>query len=287
MATSGSPFEVRVNERTNMVVETATGRCLGAAGSNYYATWVFPLYTPAGLTVLREFPFEHPFHNGFFVRQHPVVVGERTGNFWASPPQRGPDDAIFVHVGRADAPAAPTRVEPHDSGVRFTFRITWRDENERPLLEELRSVDFHVADDATICDMSSRKEATCGRVELPQTKFGAIGIRVEPRLLPPMGGRILADGGRCGTAEVVHEQTSAFVAYENAPPRAGRFGVLMHILAPDVRGPWFIRDYGMAMFNPTWTQSLSIPAGESWTVALRVVAYDGALAEDRVRRWLR
>jgi len=272
--------EVKVNERTNMVIERATGRHLGAAGANFYDVWVFPLYTPAGRTVIREFPFDHPFHNGFFVGQHPLNVGDRVGNFWAHPPRRGPDDHIFVNVGRVDAPREP-ETEITDDAVRFTFKNVWRDENEDPLLDEVRTVTFRAADDATLCDMTSEKIASQGAVEYPQTKFGSIGVRVEPRLLPPLGGVVIADGDRRGNAAVTHEDESDFVAYEN-----DGFGVLLHILDVGVRGPWFIRDYGMAMYNPTWTRSISTPEGGSWAVGLRVVAYDGPLTEERAKLWL-
>src|SRR5688500_13898876 len=76
-----SPFDVLVNRpgpgnpATQMVVERATGRFLGAFGTSFYRSWVFPLYTPSGLTVLQEFAYDHPFHNGLFVAQHPVHAG--------------------------------------------------------------------------------------------------------------------------------------------------------------------------------------------------------------------
>ncbi len=281
------PFEVKVNERTHMVVEAASGRCLGAVGSNFYRCWVFPLYTPAGRTVVREFPFDHPFHNGCFVAQHPVVVGGRTGNLWACPPRRGPDDHLFEHVGRMDAPPRPDRLEPHARGVRFALNITWRDEHDRPLIDEHRTVDLFAAADATVCDLFSTKTAAYGPAEFPRSKFGAIGIRAEPRLLPALGGQILADAGRTGRAEIVHEGESDFVAYQSGPGGGEPFGVLMHILAPRARGPWFIRDYGMALYNPTWTQTIRVQEGQSWTVGLRIAAYDGALTEGRARAWLR
>jgi len=101
-----------------------------------------------------------------------------------------------------------------------------------------------------------------------------------------MGGIVIGDGNRRGNVEVVHEQDSDFVAYENALAGYGRFGVLMTILDEGVRGPWFIRDYGMALYNPTWRQSISTPEGESWIISLRVVAYDGELTEERARRWI-
>ena len=278
-------FKKVTNARTHLVVESKSGRCLGGVGSNFYRPWVFPLYTPVGFTVIREFPFEHPFHNGFFVAQHPVIVGEREANFWAMPPRRSHDDAIFTNVGRMDATEEP-QIEQHAGGVQFVLENVWRDSNEEPIIKEIRTVNLYATDDATVCDMTSQKIAAYGDVKYPRTKYGSIGIRVEPRLLPVMGGVIIADENRRGKAEVVHEQDSDFVAYENELAEHGLFGVLMTILDEGVQGPWFIRDYGMALYNPTWRQSISTPEGESWTISLRVVAYDGELTEERARRWL-
>jgi len=84
----------------------------------------------------------------------------------------------------------------------------------------------------------------------------------------------------------VHEKESDFVAYENNLPDGRRFGVFLTILEGGKRGPWFIRDYGMAIFNPTWRQSIATPKGESWSIGLRVVAYDGELTEKRARSWM-
>ena len=43
-----------------------------------------------------------------------------------------------------------------------------------------------------------RRSHAYGAATYPQTKFGSIGIRVEPRLLPVMGGIVLGDDGRNG-----------------------------------------------------------------------------------------
>jgi hypothetical protein len=250
---------------------------------------VFPLYTPSGLTVIQEFPHDHPFHNGFFVGQHPVVQGERTGNLWVAPPLRVPGDPVYVDLGRVDAPPAPW-VEITENEVRFTFQNVWRDPNDTPLLDEQRVVRFAATDDATLCEMRSRKVAAYGPVEYPQTKYGSIGIRVEPRLLPTLGGTVIADNGRRGQADVAHGQDSDFVAYENEVPGHGRCGVLMTVPRQSgedrVRGPWFIRDYGMALLNPTWHAAISTPQGGDWTIAMRLIAYDGALTEARTGQWL-
>lgn len=278
-------FEVKINAKTHLVVEKESGRCLGGVGANFYRPFVFPFYTPAGHTVVQEFAFDHPFHNGVFVGQGPIRVGEREAGFWAAPPQRSFTDKVFANMGRMDTQKT-VDITPHADGVRFIQNVIWRDANEEPLLDEIRTVNLWCMPDATICDMTSEKIANYGAVIYPQTKFGSIGIRVEPRLLPVMGGVVMGDNHRVGNADVVHEDDSDFVAYQNHLTGHGHFGVFMTILSDDgTRGPWFIRDYGMALYNPTWRESLSTPEGGTWKISLRVVAYDGALTEARAVRW--
>ncbi len=279
-----SRLDVIVNQRTHLVVDRAAGRYLGAAGSNFYRNFVFPLYSPAGLTVLREFPFDHPFHTGLFVAQSPVAVAGRVGNFWGAPPLRSRDDHLGQHLGRIASPEVP-RVSLSDDAARLVFQSTWLDENDQPLIDEVRTVDFRAVEDATVCEVASEKIARYGPVEYPQTKFGSIGLRVDPRLLPGAGGEILADAGRRGSAEVVHEQDSDYVAYENALGGGRRFGVFMTIPDRGVRGPWFVRGYGLALYSPTLRRADRTAAGESWTIRLRVAAYDGSLTPERVGRW--
>lgn len=276
-------FEVRVNAKTHLVVHSETGRCLGGVGANFYRPFVFPFYTPAGHTVVQEFAFDHPFHNGIFVGQGPVRVGEREAGFWASPPRRSFTDKVFENLGRMDT-QKEIDIRPHADGVEFVQKVIWRDDNEAPLIDEIRTVNLYAMADATVCDMTSEKTASYGAAAYPQTKFGSIGIRVEPRLLPVMGGTVLGDNGRKGIA-AVHEGDSDFVAYQNTLPGQGDFGVCMTILNDGVKGPWFIRDYGMALYNPTWREPISTPAGEHWKVSLRVIGYDGELTAARAAAW--
>lgn len=280
-----SRFRTVENKQTHVVIDQETKRCLGGLAINHYRPMVYPLYSPAGVTVLQESPPDHPFHNGFFVGQSPVIAGDRHCNFWATPPPRMADDPLQENVGRMSA-EGPIAAEPHADGLRFVVNTVWRDEAEQPVLAEIRTVDFQLRDGATICDMTSRKIATYGAVSFPATKHGSIGIRVEPRLLPDFGAEVIGDGGRRGRAEVVHKQDSAYVAYENELTGHGRFGVLMAPLPTSAAGTWFIRDYGMAMYDGTLGAAVELGIGDSWTVGLRVAAYDGPLSEQRANEWI-
>lgn len=225
-------------------------RLIAGLGHHWYRPWLYPLYTPAGHPVLQAFPFDHPFHNGCFVAQNPVLAGGRQANFWAVPPPREPDDELFRHVGRVEVVALGFPV----------MKCVWRDEHAEPVLDEERSFDFLVKDDAVLCEVASRKTAAYGDLEFPATKFGGIAVRVDAQLLPVAGARIV---GR-------HAEASPFVAYEN-----GRYGLAL--MGSDPAIPWFLRDYGLAVYNPTWQGPVRLRKGEVWETRLRLVAYDGAL----------
>lgn len=278
-----------------MVLEQGTNRILGGAGHNPHRAWVYPLNTPRGLNVLQEFAFDHPFHNGVFVGQGRVVLDGKITNFWAPAPDwRQPDNPAFKHIGELRY-GEPPQIEVLAAArrVRFTYRTTWYDEALQPVLDEVRTIEIGPAVDATLCDVTSRKIASYGPLTFEANKFGTIGVRVQPQLLPPFGGQILAgwDGGlQRGTAdEVVNGKPCDLVAYEAEPPGLWRFGLCLIVLAnsaaSDLAGPWFVRDYGMAMFNATMQQAIHLPDGASWTTALRVAAYDGQLTYERGRNW--
>jgi hypothetical protein len=281
-----------IHTRVSSHFVKADNRILGAFGTNFWRSWVYPFYTPAGCTVIENFPFDHPFHNGVFVGQNPVKVGDSEGNFWAFPVTRCHDDHLMKKMGRMDPQGQPA-AEVTDAGVRFTLKSIWRDEQEHPLIDEERSVLLRALPDATVCDMTSRKTAAYGAVEFGKTKFGSIGARVEPRLLPALGGRVIGimDGElhRGKADEVANKQSCDAVAFENDVPGIGAFGICLMILdnsaGPDRRGPWFIRDYGMAMFNATQDEAIALPAGGDWTVAMRAIAYDGTLTAERLAAW--
>lgn len=278
-----------------LVVEKNTNRVLAGVGHNPHRAWTFPLNTPRGLNVAQEYAFDHPFHNGVFVGQGNVRSATRMANFWAPAPDwRQPDNPIFQSLGTLKYGEAPS-VTVHDDGVALEYRTTWLDCDRTPLLDERRTIRIRDLGDATACDVTSAKTAAYGDVEFGKTKFGSIGLRVQPQLLPPLGGQILAasDGKlRRGLAdEVASGKACDFVAYEADVAGLGRFGVCMTILANSASerrdGPWFIRDYGMAMFNPTVQEAVQCPKGATWTCGLRVAAYDGALTPERAAAWVK
>ena len=290
-----SEYEVRQpmpNEQVgNMVMKS--GRILGGVGHNANRAWCYPLNTPRGLNVLQEYAFDHGFHNGVFVGQGMVEAGGTLSNYWSPHPDwRGPDNHIFQDLGelrynrRADIIALP-------EGFRFTYRTHWTGCNGRPALDEIRHFDIYTSEDAVICDLTSVKSAAYDDLVFKANKHGSLGVRLQPQLLPPFGAEILGITGsdiRRGKADdVANNMPCDWVAYEAEPAGLWRFGACMTVLDNSVSdsrvGPWFIRDYGMAMFNATMVEDIVLPKGGTWSAALRVVAYDGALDVSRTGIW--
>lgn len=272
-----------------MVQNEQSGRWLGGFGANYYRSWVYPLLTPKGLTVIQEFPYDHPFHNGLWVAQGPIQFendgGQETVHFWPAPPERRPGESLFSHMGRIESLGLPT-IETDEYGVRFTLQSCWRNGKGAPVLDEIRTVHLYEGEYATLCDVTTVQQANYGAVHYEASKFGAICIRTDPRLTPVLGATVIADGGRRGKAEVALQKANAYVAYESAPSNSSEgFGILLSV--PGARpAEWFIRDYGLATYNPMFEQPRTVARGDSLTVTLRVVAYDNPLTDARAQRWI-
>jgi hypothetical protein len=195
-------------------------------------------------------------------------------------------------MGRIDTQGLPSvqayekslpSVQTHEHGVRFTLQAVWRTGDGTPVLDETRTIDLYEVEDATVCDVTTMQKATYGALQYDATKFGAICVRTDPRLTPVVGAEVIADGGRRGKAEVALQQPNAYVAYESRS--SGGFGILLSV--PGQRPhEWFIRDYGLATYNPVFEQPRTIAQGDNFCVNLRVVAYDEALTEERAQRWI-
>lgn len=269
---------------THMVMASDTGTPIGGFGAGYFRPWVFPLYTPSGRTVLQAYPFDHPFHNGIFVGQNPIEFDGGRANFWAVPPRRKADDAVFGHVGRMDRAAVPA-IRSFERGVTFEQESVWRGERGEPVLNERRTVTLGRLRAVHVCDVTTHWSASYRDLHFPATKFGTLCTRIESLLLPPFGGRITADGGREG-ADAIHDQTARYVTFHNQVGEGAPHGILIGAPDQDTRDPWFVRAYGIVNRSPMAKEALSMPRGSHWNRSIRVVAFDGIFAESHAEDWL-
>lgn len=247
------------------------GAPIAGLGQSFMRPWIYPLYTPGGYQVLQEFAFDHPFHNGCFIGWHPIRSDGIDHNFWATPPPRSSPDPMMAHLGRIEATSPPTLAAGPDA-LAAELSLAWRSEAGCGLAEERRSLRFWAAGCGHGVDMRSQLRAIDQPLELPQTKFAGIGIRLDPRLTSSCGGNFEGSAGKAGAA-ALHDQPGTFLRVE-ASAGSRVFG--LYLEAPGFDLPWFVRDYGLILLNPVWHAGRRLACGETLDMRVAMVAYDAA-----------
>ena len=246
-------------------------RLLGGYSGNDLRSYVFPLYTPQGVLVLQEAPPDHPHHQG-------ICAGlEIDGHdLW---------NAGSFGKARHRQVAAPeaTDLSPviSESGVTFTHSVDWWSEEGKRLLRERRSVTLKALSHMTMVDWISEFSSPNGGAELGQTKEAGIGMRVPPHWETRLGGQIRNASGQVGEAECF-DRNSAWINVQGAASGTQKAGI---ILMPGPRSkayPWFTRDYGLHLYNPSRHHPIILNDSEKVTWSVRVFAYDGDLSIDQI-----
>ena len=169
------------------------------------------------------------------------------------------------------------------------------------MFDEVRTIDLYEGEDAIFCDIHSNRIANYAPLRFPRCKHGTIGVRLNPQLLNLFGGDFTrwSDGPRGGFRSGPFSdryQTADFLFAEANPKGAlGRYGIGFAPLAAGLQDwfdPWYkeaawsVRNHGVVLLNPRVTNDdLELEVGESWSMGLRVVAYDGKVSEKRLRAW--
>ncbi|MFZ1754662.1 MAG: DUF6807 family protein [Caldilineaceae bacterium] len=231
-------------------------------------SYVFPLYTPAGVLVIQEAPPDHPHHQGIWAGLE--IDGHdlwNAGSF-GKPRHRQTNRAPLVEL----LPAV------EGNGVTFVHEVAWETADGTPLLHEWRAVRFSTRDNCTRVDWYAEFSAPDRPVSLGQTKEAGLALRVPPHWETPFGGVIRNDLGGVGEA-ACFDQHSLWLNIEGSAGNGKTAGVVL--LPRTEPWPWFTRDYGCHVYNPLRHQSVELQPGRSFALALTVLAYDGSRsAED-------
>ena len=137
-------------------------RAIGALSVTHIRAYVYPLYTPAGVAVLQEYPPDHCHQQGIMVGQD--LLGGH--NFWAMLHRGVPLNVQVVE--------SQTEVEtsPDEYGVTFVIRLIWRTMGGQNVIKEHRRVRFESWPDFSFTEITSTWEAAFGSIVCEQTKEG-------------------------------------------------------------------------------------------------------------------
>ncbi len=246
---------------------------VGALCSTPIRTYVYPLFTPAGTTVLQECPPDHPHHQGIMVGQD-FVNGH---NFWA---MGNPSHPLNTQCrGRVEERADET-------GVTLVVHLRWVTKGGQAVLNEERRIRFEVWEGFHFVEIMTTWTAEFGELFIGKTKEGGLGMRVHPQLETFWGGKIRSSAGKMGEAEVFDARADWIEV--NGQIAGLDVGIVMmpHPSQPQI--PWFVRDYGLHLHSPFRHTVAKIPTGGQTFMRVGFVAYDGKSdGSQAARAWQR
>jgi len=253
---------------------------------------LYPVVTPAGVSVTRNFPFktipgeshDHPHHTGVFFTYDEV---NDTG-FWAntsSPPQ-------IKHI------AVTEMTDGKGKGTLSTV-MHWVDITGRTLLEERRTMVFYPGVNDYAIDFDITLTAQDTSVVFEDTKEGMFAIRVAQFLEEKNGiGKYRSSRGAEGSANI-WGQRAEWVGLEGEinNNKAG-IVIIHHPSSTNFPTFWHVRDYGLFSANPLGQYvfqkntdktnpqpfKLTLKPGENALFRFLVIIYDGTRTTEDINQ---
>lgn len=244
-------------------------RIVAAISLSPTRSYLFPLCTPAGITVLNESPPDHLFHQGIRVAQD-FLNGH---NFWAP-----------GLAGRAMHRQIRYKIDEavDENGVTLTEHLAWVTEAGQHIMGETRTVRFEAWEAFHFVEVTSIWHATYDEIYVSPTKEGGLGMRVHWQLETSNGGQIRSSAGGTGESEVFdsHAEWIEVSGLVGDQP----VGVVMMPHPSMTSVPWFSRDYGLHLYSPQRHQPLHLGIDETTTLRVAFATYDGVCDGSQAKR---
>jgi hypothetical protein len=249
----------------------ADGNLLGGYSANDLRSYVFPLYTPGGVLVLQEAPPDHPHHQGIHVGLS--VDGYDIWNAGSGRRER--------HAQRLPGPLGEVQPAIAETGIHIAHPVQWTTVDGKLLLSEERTVHVERQDGFTHVYWRSTFQAGDRPVAIDQTKEAGIALRVPPHWESLFGGQIRNAAGAVGEA-ACFDQSSPWLNIQGSAGNGQTAGVVFTHAAESEACPWFTRDYGEHVYNPSRHHPIQLEAGASFAWATHILAYDGDATVDEI-----
>lgn len=263
------------------------GRPITALSQNAYRAYIYPLFTPSGVSVTAESPIDHPHHNSVTVSADHfdclfVYDGHRT--------ERGTYNFYVNETfqGRATGRIASVSVDSEevcDDTLRIVQHLEWQGPIEwgaperRVLARETRTIDVRTTEESNILDIRSWLEPTEWDIIIGPTRHAYFTVRMADGLRVVDGGKIVDVDGRNSVHEI-NEGTAAWVAMSATGPHGREVGVTVVAHPSTFPTGWYAHEWGTVAVNPFLHQEQSIRRSEALELGVTVAAHDGPVPRD-------
>ena len=279
---SAAPAINLVKEQT-VVKVSAAGRPLFEYRFGLEAAfkpYIFPLYSPGGVAVLRDAVPDHIHHHGLM-----FAIGVNGVTFW--------EEVIKQKtIGGSETP-----LQTDASGDRITQQLDWRSTNGAVLLHETRTIQPHTNENVTLLTWRCRLETPPGTDAV--SLFGHSYYGLGMRFLASMDTNAVFQNSSGQPGEIergdLRLMPAAWVS-ATGPAADGRFVTIAIFDHPDnLRYParkfTMARPFAYVSTTLNWKEPVQLKAGAPLDLCYGVAVWDGKMDADQIEQafqsWLK
>lgn len=267
------------------------GRAITALSENAYRAYLYPVFTPSGVSVTAESPIDHPHHNSVTVGTDHfdclfVYDGDRiergTYNFYVN-------DTFQGRTPGRITPVSHESDEVSDSHLRIVQHLEWQGPIEwgapdrRVLARETRTIDIRPGERSNVVDIHCHLEPTDWDIVIGPTRHAYFTVRMADGLRVVDGGTIADADGR-SNVKLINDHFAEWVDLTANGPHGHEVGVTVipHPSAHDIA--WYAHDWGSIAANPFLRYQACLSKGEHLELGITLIAHDGDTHQAGVAR---
>ena len=277
-----SPYETTSHSRRLKV--SWRDRSIIALNQGVFRSYIYPVFTPAGMPVTAEAPVDHPHHQSitagvdrFDLYEPTDKIAGASYNFYMDETFQGRAPCRILSRSVESAEVAENHLRLVQS-IHWQSPQDWANADGFILAEEARTIDVYPGQVANIVDVRSRLTPTDWDIIIGGTVHGYFVVRMADGLRPVDGGTLIDSEGRIGANEI-RGQRADWVDCSGKAAQGQKAGMAVFPYPTTKDVPWHLSDWGFMMVNPFQVEARRINRGDAVEVAMRIVAHDGDVNE--------
>lgn len=287
VATEELSLAAAATPQARRVTVTWNQRPVCAFTQGEFRSYLYPVYSPAGVPLTAESPVDHPHHDS-------VTIGSDVVHATFPPltPKISPLAELGtynLYVNRVFQGRSPGRTwvtktsaeELSENHLQVVQTIEWQGpeewgtfEHRRVLAIETRTTDIWPGTTTNTLDIRSQLRPTEWDLSFGPTRHAYFTVRLAYGLRVIDGGVLIDADGRRGGETITNEQ-SAWVDASGQAPHGQKAGLTVVQHPSTARIPWIAYDWGTINVNPFARRARPVKRGDELDLGIRLLAHDG------------
>lgn len=265
------------------------GRPVTAVSQGEYRSYLYPVFTPAGVGVTDESPIDHPHHQSVSIGTDHVNcrlplpepyahrAEKATYNFWSNETYSGraPGRIVGVDVESQELAADHLRLV---QTLEWRSPAQWGSPDGVVVVLETRTIDVYPGEMSNVIDVRSQLRPTQWDTRIGPAMHAYFTVRMADGLRVADGGTLIDSEGRNGAARI-RGRRAGWVDCSGMAAHGRNAGVAVLPYPSTGNPPWHLNDWGTVYLNPFLLEGRDLPRGGELDMAVRLIVHDGDAEE--------